>query len=594
MRAPGARFHALYLVFVGALVGMCFTAYLFNLFALFELANVSASALIAYRIEEAGPVQGGFNFLVIMGVAGAFALFGIALLYGHTGALDFALVGEVLAAKPLDDLTIVAFALLVVALLTKAGLMPFHFAHADAHASAPTAVLVLFSGVLLAEGLYLLTRIAHVVFPDLSPLSDGPVRSVFIAVGATTAVLAALLGYAQQQLKRLLAFSSIAHMGMALVGFGLADPIANAGASLALGMHALTVAALFLCVGVVLTRRGVLDEARLARRPSRYGPIALFFVAGGLAIAGPFPTGAFLAKAWIGHAARGAGLPFVAPLLAFASIVTAAAIFRVAARIFWGLEPPHPDALGPKDDPESEELPSPRPVAIWALYATIALLLLPSLALGACHGKLGGVIRAAAELGSGELYRSVRLGHGVVDVVVPQEPTVEPLVVATSFGSPLLALAIAALSIVHERLPRGLRRLTATLVEPVAALRRLHSGAIGDYVALFVLGAALFAGALVLGSLQRAGNEDEAGAGSAAGAGASGAGAAGAGSAGAPGEAGALGEGAALEGSAEAGSSSRRGAGVGVRPRSSVTSTTCLIASSVSVNSARGRFLTSD
>ena len=100
--------------------------------------SVSAYALTAYRIERPAPLQGALSFAVTNSVGAMMILFGIALLYGRTGALNMAQVGEALAGQPADGLVIVAFALIVGGFLVKAAIVPFHFWLADAYAVAPT------------------------------------------------------------------------------------------------------------------------------------------------------------------------------------------------------------------------------------------------------------------------------------------------------------------------------------------------------------------------------------------------------------------------------------------------------------------------
>src|SRR6185503_16504555 len=110
--AVGPTFHALILVFLGALIGLALTGDLFNMFVFFELMSVSAYALTAYRIERAASLQGALTFAVTNSVGAVMILFGIALLYGRTGALNLAQVGEALASRPSDGLVVRAFALI--------------------------------------------------------------------------------------------------------------------------------------------------------------------------------------------------------------------------------------------------------------------------------------------------------------------------------------------------------------------------------------------------------------------------------------------------------------------------------------------------
>jgi multicomponent Na+:H+ antiporter subunit D len=110
--AVDGLFHALMLIFLGAMAGYCLTGDIFNLFVLFELMGGAAYALTGYKIEETGPLQDTLNF-AITNTSGAFwILIGIALLYGRTGALNLAQIGQTLARGPADGLVIMAFVLI--------------------------------------------------------------------------------------------------------------------------------------------------------------------------------------------------------------------------------------------------------------------------------------------------------------------------------------------------------------------------------------------------------------------------------------------------------------------------------------------------
>jgi multicomponent Na+:H+ antiporter subunit D len=253
-------FHALMLVFLAAMVGFCLTGDLFNLVVFFELMGAVAYALTAYRIEERGPIQGAINFAISNSVA-AYAIFiGLAMLYARTGALNMTQIGAALDGHRADPLVIVAMVLLLVGFLTKAAAVPVHFWLADAHAVAPTPVCVLFSGVMAELGVYAVARLYWTIFGGAFAPHADELRAILIALGAVTTLWGAVMCYTQRHLKRLLAFSTISHIGMFVCGIGLLSAQGLAGVATYVVGHGFTKGALFMLVGVLLHRFGSVDE----------------------------------------------------------------------------------------------------------------------------------------------------------------------------------------------------------------------------------------------------------------------------------------------------------------------------------------------
>ena len=197
----GPLFHALMLVFLAAMLGFSYTGDLFNLFVFFELMSVAAYALVAYDIEEEGPLLGALNFAITNSIGAFLILVGIALLYGRTGALNMAQIGDALAGQPADGLVVVAFTLMAVGFFVKAAVVPFHFWLADAYSVAPTPVCLLLSAAMSELGLYAFARVYWTVFSGTLG-GEEALEAILIGAGALTALVGAVMAFGQRHLKR--------------------------------------------------------------------------------------------------------------------------------------------------------------------------------------------------------------------------------------------------------------------------------------------------------------------------------------------------------------------------------------------------------
>jgi multicomponent Na+:H+ antiporter subunit D len=489
--------HGLMLVFLAGIVGFCLTGDLFNMFVFYELFSVAAYALAGYETTNPGSVRGALNFAITNSVGAILVLSGIAMLYGRTGALNLAQIGESLAGGPADRLVVVAFLLLMVGFFVKAAVVPFHFWLADAYALAPTVVGVLFAGVVSELGLYAVARVYWTVFS--APLGGVEGLSGVLLVGAVaTAIVGGVMCVLQHHLARMLAYATVSHVGLTLAGFAVLGPAGTGGAVLYLVADGLVKGALFISVGIIDHHLRDVDELRLAGRGRHLWWVAALMVVGALGLAGTPPFGTFLGKALMEEAAMEAGHPWLIGLFVVVAALTSAALLRATGRVFLGLGSRRgPVATAPKA-PDEAAVRHPHVHA--TQVAPAVALLAGALAIGLVPGLTGAVQEAADRFTDRPAYAAAVLqgadGHGPAEAHPPVH-LAEPALWAAV--STLLGLGLAAAALAADRLPSRPRRRLERAVDPAAAtLRRLHSGQIGDSVTWLVVGLAGFGAALAL------------------------------------------------------------------------------------------------
>jgi multicomponent Na+:H+ antiporter subunit D len=520
----GALYHSLVLVFLAASVSFCLTGDLFSLFVAFELVAVTGFVLTGYSADRAASLQGGLNFAISNSLAGMVVLIGIALLYAHTGALNMAQIGQRLAGRPADGLVVVSFALLTGGFLVKAAVVPFHFWLPDAYGTAPIPACVLFSGVMSELGLFAVARVWETIFSGLH-VEVSHLRTLLIAFGIATAVVGPIMALAQTHLKRMLAFLTMSHLGLYLIGSGLLTPLGLAGAALLVVGDGMAKAAMFFGVGALQHRRSSVDELKLKGRGAGLPVAGVVVVLGALVAADLPPFVASTGKDLLVEAADRLGQGWIELVVAFCVIVSSGAVLRAAGRIWLNVgprversgvpaasddrgdpgdrgDPRDPGDPGERGDPRDPGDPGSesarrdterhrRRSPLIMLTPPVVLLAL-ALALGLLPGVAERAAGAAASFASRSAYEAAVIRGRTLHAPHPIVPSPTITDLLTNLGEAAGALAIAALALWQTRWMDAAR---TTTVSAVKWLREIHTGHIGDQIAWLIAGLALLTGA---------------------------------------------------------------------------------------------------
>jgi multicomponent Na+:H+ antiporter subunit D len=335
-------------------------------------------------------------------------------------------------------------------------------------------------------------------------------RAVLLGLGILTAVVGAVMALAQIHLKRMLAFVTMSHLGIYLIGVGLLTPLGLAGASLLVIGDGLAKSALFLGVGVVQHRRASVSETKLRGGGRGLAVTGVTVALGALVLADLPPYVSSAGHGLLVDAAERAGLPWLEIVIAFSVVASSGAVLRAAGRIWlgWGHgESPGPQA-GTADDPgeesgtagaegtagthkDQDERSRLKRPPLTMVLPPLALLAI-GLGLGLTSGLEEHAATAAASFSDRAAYAAAVLNTGPVpavgQVTVPASPAVSAGGVLTDLGQVLAALCVAGIA-----LDRRAARLRRVLAAGTAWLRHLHSGLVGDQVTWLTAGLALLA-----------------------------------------------------------------------------------------------------
>ncbi|MBD3219942.1 NADH/ubiquinone/plastoquinone (complex I) [bacterium] len=325
-------FFALMVVMLLGLSGMVMTADLFNLYVFFEVSSLSGYALMAVGHRKA--VVSAYRYLLLGTIGASFYLLGVGFLYVLTGSLNMADVAARLGDLAGNPALSVSLVFMVLGLGLKMALFPLHIWLPDAYTYASSTSTAIIAPVMTKVSAYVLIRMLYFVYGadwSLSELGVGPVVA-WLAMGGV--VWGSVMALAQQDAKRMLAYSSVAQVGYIGLGLATGHPLALTGAILHILNHAMMKSTLFLVTGSVELSGGsrrLGDWKGLGRRM----PLTFVgFTLAALAMVGIPPTSGFFSKWYLALGLADSGQWALLVLLILSGLLTAGYFFRVLERVY--------------------------------------------------------------------------------------------------------------------------------------------------------------------------------------------------------------------------------------------------------------------
>lgn len=343
--------YPLYLLCLAGLLGVTATGDAFNAFVFLEVSSLATYALIAMGKDRRAPLA-AFQYLVMGTIGATFYVIGVGFLYLLTGTLNMADI-----AVRLDSVdpgqaraAVAAMAFITVGASLKLALFPLHFWLPNAYAYAPSWVTVFLSATATKVAVYLLVRYFFTVFGAAGLFED-----VLIALSLAAMFVASVIAINETNLKRMMAYSSLAQIGYITLGIGIGNTAGLTGGLVHLLNHSVTKATIFLALGAVVFRLGSVKLSDVAGLGRRMPLTMASFTVAGLGLVGTPGTAGFVSKWYLAIGALDAGhTPLVFAIVA-SSLISLIYVGRVLEAVW--LRPPTLAAAEASDPPLGMLLP---------------------------------------------------------------------------------------------------------------------------------------------------------------------------------------------------------------------------------------------
>ncbi len=316
-------------------VGMLLLASANNLISLYlalELQSLALYVLASFRRDSVLSAEAGLKYFVLGALASGLLLYGCSLIYGFTGTTSFSGIAAVLQGTERSIGVIFGLVFILTGIAFKLSAVPFHMWTPDVYQGAPTPVTAFFAAAPKVAAFAMLIRVVLDAFPAVSP----DWQQIIIAISVASMALGAFAAIGQTNIKRLMAYSSIGHVGYALVGLAAGTPQGIQGILIYLVIYVVMTLGTFACILAMRREDGHVEEISELVGLSRHKPMLAFMLAMLLfSMAGIPPLAGFFAKFYVFLAAIEAGLFWLAVFGVVTSVVSAFYYLAIIAKMYF-------------------------------------------------------------------------------------------------------------------------------------------------------------------------------------------------------------------------------------------------------------------
>ncbi len=329
-------FYTLVSLLLASLFGIIYTFDLFNGFVFIEVSTLAACGLIVIKDKKEN-IKATLKYLILSTLGSGLVLMGIALVYSMTGHLSMGYIKEVLPSQVLgnENSILISLILFTVGLGIKSAMFPLHVWLPDAHSSAPTPSSAILSALVIKAPVLFLMKIYYMVF-GMDILSSTMVLDLLLIFGSLGMLAGSLLARSQKELKRMIAYSSVAQMGYIFFGIGLGNRLGLVMAIYHIVAHGVTKSCLFLAAGSFIEQTGnkhIEDFKGIGKEM----PVTLgIFTISALSMIGIPVLPGFISKWNLSMAAIETGQIYLLAILLISSLLNASYYFPIIINGYFG------------------------------------------------------------------------------------------------------------------------------------------------------------------------------------------------------------------------------------------------------------------
>ncbi len=335
-----SKYYSIFLLCVAGLLGITATNDIFNIYVFLEISSLATYALIAMGSDRRA-LFSSYQYLIVGTIGATFILIAIGLLYSVTGTLNITDMANRLPAVADTRPIQAAFAFVTIGIALKAAMFPLHIWLTNAYGYAPSFATAFLASTATKVSIYVFIRLLYNLFGFEYAFRIIPLDFILVLFATSGIFVGSVSAIFQQNVKRSMAFSSVAQMGYIVLGLSLATQPGLVATMLHIANHAFAKGLVFLCIGAVVLRRGGFQLQYFDGVAKQMPLTMMLFVIGGLSLIGVPGTAGFISKWYLVLSFFDRGWWWAAIIVMVSSVLAVVYVWRIVEAAYFRPVPDH-------------------------------------------------------------------------------------------------------------------------------------------------------------------------------------------------------------------------------------------------------------